>query len=154
MNVDFSQLTPTDEMQGEDPNETAELQGHLSEASEYLRSFPWCGDVKESYLGVGVGGVVALFLFRIQPNTTSVDEWLWVVVGDLPSAYFVTDAASTPADAINVYCDLMGEWLSAVRAGGRLTEVFPVAAEASEENAAMLESRVEFLREELLPTLA
>lgn len=42
---------------------------------------------------------------------------LWVVAGDLPSAYLVTDAAptATATAALAIYCSLMQDWVEAVR---------------------------------------
>ena len=48
-----------------------------------------------------IGGVVAVFLFRID-GPPEVDPLLWVVVGDLPTAYLVTDDAPSPAIALDV----------------------------------------------------
>jgi len=76
-------------MHGEDEEETKMLKVMLSEAESYIASFHWSQPIKERYLGFGVGNVVALFLFRFDKPIRETDDWLWVVVGDLPSAYFV-----------------------------------------------------------------
>jgi hypothetical protein len=62
-----------------------------------------------------VGGVVSTFLFRIdaEPN---IDEWLWVVVGDLPSCYLVTDRAS---DGIKASRRTVKSWRIGSRRPGR-----------------------------------
>jgi hypothetical protein len=96
---------------------------------------------------------VALFLFRLQTAINDTDEWLWVVEGDVPSAYFVIDEARDPASALTLYCDMMGEWAEAVLAKSSLDEVFPVDAPATKEHAEMLHSRIEFMRDRVLPTL-
>ena len=143
-------VTAIAEMSGDDEEDTRLLHAALAEAREYLGGMTWYRGVKETYFGLGVGGVVAVFLFRIDP-APDVDEWLWVVVGDLPSAYLVTDEAPTPLAALEVYCELMDEWVEVVRRGGDLDEVYPVAAEASPENAADLARRIAFLRSEVIP---
>lgn len=74
--------------------------------------------------------------------------FLWVVSEDLPSAYLVTDQAKTPCAALKVYCDLMEDWIRAVSTHGGLSDTFPVSAEPTQANAAMLKKRVAFLREE------
>lgn len=151
--VELSCLTPTEQMTGEDAEETASLREMLSRAEAYLKSFRWCPPIAERYLGIGIGGVVALFLFRLQRNINDTDEWLWVVEGDLPSAYFVTDEARNPESALAVYCEMMEEWADAVTKKSSLDEVFPVTAPATQENADQLRSRVKFLRERILPML-
>ena len=89
------------------------------------------------------------------------DEWLWVVVGDVPPAYLVTDDAATPAKALGIYIDLMEEWVDAVEAGEPVGDLIPVATADGYElidetpaNAAMLKSRLGYLREQIVPEFA
>lgn len=131
--------------------ESARLRRLLERATTYLRSHAWCPEaIAERFLGLGVGEVVAVFLFVLDEPVGGSDDRLWVVVGDLPSAYLVADRAPTPRDALAVYCELMERWCGAVEAGAGLADVFPVAAEATAENASALRSRVGFLRRHLL----
>jgi hypothetical protein len=74
--VDLSRVLPIDRIKGEDDEETAQLREMLSEASSYATSFSWCTGIKESYMGIGIGKVVAVFLFKIQPAREDVDEWI------------------------------------------------------------------------------
>lgn len=143
-------LVPTGQMTGEDEEETVQLRTMLADAKEYLMGFEWCHAITREFFGLGVGGVVGVFLFEIeaQPN---VDNALWVIVGDLPSAYLVTDDADTPCSALRIYCDLMEEWILAIRSKKKLSEAFPVAAPPTSENANLLEKKVAFLRSEILP---
>src|SRR5215475_267387 len=104
---DLSKLQPVERMAGEDGEETTLLKELASEARRYIMSFKWCHGITKEYFGFGVGGVMGLFLFNINADV-GIDEWLWVVVGDLPSCYFVTDDVCTISEALSVYCDLMG----------------------------------------------
>ncbi len=115
--IRLDELTPCDAMKGEDARETAYLKEMLTEAEAYIRSFKWCPKIVERYLGYGVGKVLALFLFRFERPINGSDEWLWVVVGDLPAAYFVVDGSLTAPDALETYCQLMGDWADAVHSG-------------------------------------
>ncbi|HJZ94166.1 MAG TPA: hypothetical protein VKE40_25100 [Gemmataceae bacterium] len=151
--VDLRRVTPAEKMAGEDADETAMLRDMLIRAETLLRSFSWCPPIAQRYLGVGIGGVLALFLFRFARAINNNDEWLWVVVGDLPSVYFVVDEARDPASALGVYCDLMQEWVDAVASGSSLDDVYPVDAAATKDNADMLRSRVKFIREQIVPSL-
>src|SRR5256885_471720 len=87
--VDLGCLTLVGKMTGEDAAETEQLREMLARAEAYLRSFQWCPPIAERYIGFGIGGVIALFLFKMERAINNTDEWLWVVGGDLPSAYFV-----------------------------------------------------------------
>jgi len=149
--VDVTCVTPANEMTGEDDAETLELREMLKRAEAYIRGFRWYQPIEESYLGIGIGGVLALFLFRFVRPINGTDRWLWVMEGDLPSAYFVVDEAADPAKALSAYCDLMDEWVLAVRNRQPLAEVFPVNSAATEDNAHLLQTRIEFIRNKILP---
>jgi hypothetical protein len=148
--VNLDALTPTDQIVGEDEEETLELNSLLQEARSFLSNFSWCLGIRREFFGIGVGGVVGVFLFDLNVPT-GVDGELWVVTGDLPSAYLVTDRAPTPTAALRVYCELMDDWIRAVRGSGDLSKAFPVGAQPTKENANQLEKRVRFLREEIIP---
>lgn len=78
----------------------------------------------------------------------STDEDLWLVAGDIPFAYLVTDDDS-PSAAFESYAQIMMNWVDAVRKGEGLDDVFPMGHPATEANADELESRIEFLRRDL-----
>jgi hypothetical protein len=148
--VDLRCVTPTERMVGEDEDETLELRQMLDRAESYLSAFHWCPPVTERYLGIGIGGIIALFLFRLARPINRTDDWLWVVEGDLPSAYLVVDEASEPAHALIAYCTLMEEWSNAVLQHLSLDGVFPVKAQATEQNATTLLRRIGFIREHVV----
>jgi hypothetical protein len=124
----------------------------LAEAREYLLGQVWCRGILAGYFGAGVGRVCAAWLFRIDADE-GVDEWLWVVNGDIPSAYLVCDQVKDPKDAFLVYADLMQGWVDAVRQKKPLSEAFPVDAAPTEEMADMLGERIELLRTQIVPGL-
>ena len=149
--IDLQKLTPAEEIVGEDAAETDLLKGMLRDATDYLRGFQWCPPIDRVYLGCGVGGVVAVFLLHLSRQIQGIDEWLWVIEGDLPTAYLVVDQASDPVSALEVYCQLMDEWCEAVLGGRSLDSVFPVRVEPTHNNAKALVRRLDFIRTELLP---
>lgn len=142
-----SQQTLIAEFTGED---IRLLASDRKKCHEYFERQRWCASVVESVVAYSVPRVMSLFLVTITPKADT-DAVLWAVVGDLPSAYFVTDDAETPAKALDVYIELMEDWVAAVRSTGELDDVFPVEANASTENAALLEERLRFVRSELVP---
>ena len=143
-------VVPWEQMCGEDGEETVALRRMAREAEEYLSAHDWCEAVSARFFGAGIGGVAAAFLFQVS-GPPHVDEWLWVIVGDLPSAYFVTDQTRRPSEAFEAYADLMDEWIRSVRSEASLADVYPVDAPADEEHAAMLASRTQFIRAEIVP---
>lgn len=146
----YKSLVPADGLKGDDAEDTSLLRGMLADARQYLLDKPWCRSVAESYFGLGVGGVVGAFLFRIEPEQDA-DDWLWIVVGDLPSAYLVVDQIERPVDALVVYCDIMQGWVDAVINGTPLDDEYPVEAPADVEHAHMLGQRVQMIRDEVIP---
>jgi hypothetical protein len=143
-------LTPVSRIIGEDEVDTKLLREMADRAELYLTSFKWCPPIAESFLGFGVGGIIAVYLFRLSAKIAGTDDKVWVVVGDIPSAYVVTDQAPDAISAIKVYCDLMDEWATAVLHGKTLQDVFPVAAAPTFDNASQLTSRIKFIREKLI----
>ncbi|MGH6942493.1 hypothetical protein [Hypericibacter sp.] len=149
--VDYSRLFEIDSMEAWDEEEILELKKLHDEARRYIDSFRWSGEIKRVLFGMGIGGVVGVFLFELAPARPDVDKILWVVVGDLPPAHLVTDEAPEPDLALEVYIYQMRRWVEAVKAGGDLADVIPVNAPPTIENAADLESRLNMLETEILP---
>jgi hypothetical protein len=139
------------DMVGDDKEDTNLLRELASEATSYLSAFSWCLSILGMYYGLGVGGIVGVFLFRITPSQERVDEWLWVVVGDLPSAYLVLDNATTPAAALQAYIAEMTEWVELSKSNKSSDQVIPVNVPATPEHAAKLETRLHLLQTLVIP---
>ncbi|HUQ12524.1 MAG TPA: hypothetical protein VM146_19620 [Steroidobacteraceae bacterium] len=141
-----------EETDGDDAEDTALLNEMARDARAYIEAFDWCPPIEEVSLGYGVGGVLALFQFEFAHAIEGTDDSeLWVVVGDIPSAYFIYEGNEDKAVALECYCALMEEWALAARDGEPVDECFPVEAEPTSENAEALLSRVAFIRNELRP---
>lgn len=152
MRPDMKTVVPVEQMAGGDEEDTALLKEMLKEAITYLTSHSWCPEIAEKYFGFGVGGIVAVFLFRLSKKIQGTDEFLWVVVGDMPSVYLnIVDEAENPKDALLTYCELMDDWVAAVRNKTPLDKVYPVRAAPTLEHADMLSSRMQSLREDIIP---
>jgi len=149
--IDVSEFQLAPHLVGEDAEDTEQLRTMAREAETYIASHHWAPPIDQLLLGYGLGGVLALFLAKFAELLPSGEDCLWVVVGDLPSAYFVVDAAHNARDALSVYCELMDDWADRVLAKGDLGEAFPVEAAPTEEHAQMLKSRLQFIREKVIP---
>jgi hypothetical protein len=123
------------------------------DALVYVQGFAWCRRVRAIYEGLQEPGIIGIFLVQIDPARVGVDEWLWLVVGDVPPAYLVTDDAPTPAAALDTYIVLMDSWVSAVREGRSVDDLIPVNAPPTTEYADMLASRLRILRKTVLGEL-
>src|SRR5258708_29803823 len=110
-------VVPVQSMTGDDEEDTMLLRAMSQEATAYLRSFGWCGDVLGSFFGGGVGGIFAVFLFHIRPLRPEVGPWIWVVVGDVPPAYLPIEDAASAAEAFKTYLCGMRKWVALAREG-------------------------------------
>jgi hypothetical protein len=97
----------------------------------------------------GLVDKLAVFLFRIIP-LRGADEYVWIVVGDIPTAYIDIESAVNGACAIQAYTDIMEDWILIVKEGGNMNEVYPIEVPANITYANMLESRINFIRENIL----
>jgi len=149
-NIDFSKVVPLNEMAGENNEEIASLHEFLEEAVEYLNAFDWHTGIKDAYFGLGMDGILAVFLFEIEPADKDADDYVWVVVGDIPPAYITCENAPNPATALDGYIAAMSQWVEAALAGKSVDELIPVNIPATAEAGADLQSRLEFLAQNVL----
>jgi hypothetical protein len=149
--IPVKRVMPVEKLFGEDPEDTRLLGSMALDAENYLRSFSWCESIEGRYFGAGIGGVVGIFLFGIVPAHPDIDEWLWVVVGDLPSAYLVADDCKVPSEVLATYIELMRRWTTLAKSGRTSPEVIPVNVPATPEWAKELEGRLDFLEDDVLP---
>jgi hypothetical protein len=129
------------------------LAGAANEAFAYLSQFNWVKSIAKAELLAGVSNIIAVVKCEIVPAQEGVDTLLWVISGDLPSAYLVLDDAETPVQAVEIYCKIMGDWANAVLKRRNLREYYPVAAPPTKENAKRLLSRIELLQKKIIPEL-
>ena len=129
-----------------------EVKALADAATNFISDQKWCRSVVSAHLAFAEPGIIGIFLIRIVPARSGVDDTLWVVIGDVPPANLVCDDAPTWREALQSYIFEMDKWVGAVRSGASLAEVIPVKAAPTSEQAEMLASRLRFLREEILGT--
>jgi len=144
-------LTPIGNIVGDDEDDTQRLREMAVKARDYITAFKWSLPIRAEFFVDGVGGIVALFLFEFEGMIGGTDDRLWVVVGDLPSAYMVVGPEDA-RDALEAYCELMDDWINAVLVTGDFNDVFPVEAAKTEGNANSLRRRLRFIRKHILPS--
>lgn len=151
MDIDTSAFQEESKITGDDPDDTKLLREMAAEARAYIEDFEWSPPIESLHLGLGVGGVIAAFLVQFEEEIDGTDDdALWVVVGDLPSAYVVVEPDDDGVAALERYCEVMEDWAFNVLKGNSLDDSFPVEAEATDEHAEMLNSRIAFIRTEIL----
>jgi hypothetical protein len=109
---------------------------------EYANSKAWISKIKQFYIGKIVDDRVAVVLLEITPAQKTIDTHLWIVWGDVPSAYLVLDNAKTPEEAIDVYLSEVSRWIDGVLAGAPLPDTMPLDWEETPEAALRLKKLV------------
>jgi hypothetical protein len=142
---------------GGDPEEGPLLAAYATTARAHIESRPWAPPIKELLLAYGVGGILGLFLVQFTRELRGELEGeteMWIVVGDLPTIPFDTEVTPTPALALKLYCAICQDWADTVLTDGDLSDSYPIPVAATHEHAEMLLSRIEFVREKLMPIAA
>ena len=115
------------------------------DAREYLLGTGYWRRVESLRCGLEVEGVVGVFLAAAEPARADVDREVWVVVGDLPPLYLVTDEIATPAAALAAYIEHRRAWVEAVRGNHSVADLAPVDVEPTREWADALDARLRLL---------
>jgi hypothetical protein len=76
---------------------------------------------------------------------------LWVVFGDIPPAYLVTDECKTPSQVLEAYIEEVSKWVKLAKRGKSSESVIPVYVSATPENAEDIARRLNLLRTLVLP---
>jgi hypothetical protein len=129
----------------------AEIRELVDEAVAYVTAHGWCRAVRELYVGDVYPGIIGIFLVRIEPAAPEIDEWTWVIVGDVPPAYLAGEDGFDAEAALDCYIRLMREWIDAVRTGAPIDDLIPVNVEPTREWANDLASRLTFIEANILP---
>jgi hypothetical protein len=130
-----------------------DIDSALASARQFILFYDWCKSIEYQYLGAAFDGIIYIFLFKIKSDRADVDSWIWVIVGDIPSAYLTCDDAATPYEALDSYVGAMEQWVSAAKEGKSVANLIPVNVPASHENGIRLEVRLKFIDEKILPQL-
>ena len=152
--VPVANVVPVEQMAGDDDEDTALLRGMLEEAKNYVLSFSWCESIISSFFAGGVGKIFAIFLFKIAPLRSDVDQWMWIVVGDIPPAYLPLQDCKSSREVFETYLAGMKRWVELARQGREGTRedgVPPVNVPATPEWAETLDKRLRSLADLIRP---
>jgi hypothetical protein len=144
---------PVSDITGDDDVDTQLLREMAEKAAVYVRSLSWCLNLHEQLFGEGVGGIAAIFLFRVAIRKVKKPERIWVVVGDFPSAYMEFEAASNPQAVLLRYVEGVEEWLDASVEERDSGDLIPIYVPPGDEFIQMLRGRMGTLRSLVLPHL-
>jgi hypothetical protein len=123
------------------------------EAADYIQSFYWCKEIKNSSLYTNLGKVLCIFLFDIINSSSDDDNLLWLVVGDLPPMYLDTYGAKNTTEVLENYARLAEDWISQIKTGGGIDGYYPFKAAPTLEMAELLEKKVNQIKHNLIPNI-
>lgn len=153
-NIDTSTMINVADIETSDLEYKDEVIASLNEAENYLVGFDWCVKIIDGWIAASFGYILNIFLFRVQIyGKPSKNNFFWIIVGDIPPAYF--DVASTPTkyDALKAYINVMQDWVDNVNGGNSLELCYPVNVPPEKKYADMLDIRLQLLREDYLPLI-
>ena len=117
--------------------------------SEYLMSHNWCDSIEDGWLAVSWGYILCVFLFKIKSSVPEVDDYIWIVNGDIPTAYIDIESAKNPQEVLESYIFLMNDWIEEVELGNSTEDCYPIEVPPTKEFATNLKSRINFIEKEI-----
>jgi hypothetical protein len=143
-------IVPAEQLAGDDEEDTVLLRQMLENARRYALSFSWCDSVNSEYFGGGIGKIIAVFLFNISTKPPDVDPWMWIIVGDIPSAYLPLEDCNSPMKVFETYTDGLQKWANFARdskTGTAEEGIPPVNVPATPEWADQIQKRIQLLND-------
>jgi len=122
-------------------------------ATQYIKGFPWCKAVTASSLYFNLGEKLCVFLYEIDNASSKEDNFLWIVVGDLPSMYLDIYGPKNTVHVLADYVDLAKDWISNVEAGLSVAGCYPFNLEPTAEIADLLKKRVVLIENAILANM-
>ena len=124
-----------------------------SHATEYIKSYYWCKEIKGSSLYTNLGWVLCIFLFDIVNASSEEDNLLWLIVGDIPSMYLDVFGPKTTIQVLELYSALAEDWIKQIKSGGSIEECYPFKANPTTEMAELLQLKVNQIKNNLIPNI-
>jgi len=149
--ITTASMLPADELSAEDAEEARLLRDRAREARSFMGQFRWCRSIRGLWFAGGFSHV-AVFLCELENSASPSDDQLWIVVGDLPPAYLVRDGSPDVKAALLSYVSEMRLWVDAAMRGGSVEACIPVNVAATPGNARLLQSRLDFIERECVPS--
>lgn len=90
------------------------------------------------------------FLFEIENSESVNDNYLWVIVGDIPPMYLDIHGPKTTKEVLEDYVELAEDWIEHVKLGKSTKDCYPFKAKPTLEMAKLLEKRTSFIKGTLI----
>jgi len=109
--------------------------------------------VKESTLYLNLGSTLCIFLMEIDNAASDEDNFLWIMVGDIPSMHLDVYGTKTTIEVLDRYNALARDWIFNVQHGLSVDDCYPFDTESTIEMADMLKKRVDFIEKTIIPNI-
>ena len=119
-------------------------------ASAYLYSHIWCNKIEKQWLVANWENLFAIFFFKITTNTKDTNEYVWLVVGDLPSICIDVESATNEQEVVKAYITIMEDWIKCVHNKGDIKKCYPINVPPTKGYADMLNTRISLIKEHIL----
>ena len=119
-------------------------------ASTYLYSHIWCDKIEKQWFVANWENLLAIFFFKITTNTKDVNEYVWLVVGDLPSICIDVESAANEQEVVKAYVGIMEDWIKCVHNKGNIKKCYPINVPPTKGYADMLKVRMSLIKEHIL----
>jgi hypothetical protein len=119
----------------------------------YINDFAWCREVKDSTLYLNLGSTLCVFLLEIDNAASNEDNFLWIMVGDIPSMYLDVYGAKTTIEVLSRYNALAKDWIFNVEHRLSVNDCYPFDTESTMEMAYMLKKRVDVIEKTIIPNI-
>lgn len=115
-------------------------------ARSFLDGQRWVSRVQSVTPVLAIEGDLGVFRCALIPSQPDADVMVWVVVGDLPSAWVPHEPGDSWQDALHGYVAELGRWVEAARSGAPVDALVPVDLPPTAEHAERLATRLEHIR--------
>jgi len=131
----------------------SEIVSIYKEAEQYLKQFSWCKYIKSSSLYTNLGSKLCIFLFEIENKVSIDDNFLWIIVGDIPPMYLDIYGANSTREVLEIYVDLAIDWIDNVKLNLPLNDCYPFNVNPTIQFAELLERKVRFIKDEVIDNI-
>ena len=149
MNIDTDKMVLVGDLVKSQPDDSEFIE-LAEEAASFLKNHKWCKEIEKQWLAADWENLLAVFFFKIVPNSADADDYVWVVVGDLPPAYIDIESSDNEIETVRVYTKLMDDWVQHVKKGQPTDDCYPINVPPENEYAEMLAIRIRLIRENIL----
>ena len=129
-----------------------EVQKLVITSTDYLKSQKWCERIINGWIFVNLGYLLNIYVFEIENNQESDDNFVWIIAGDFPPIYVDMSSPDTK-DALETYIFLAEDWIEAFENHTNLENVYPFEKYVNLDNLELFKKKVHKLKTTLIENI-